>query len=84
MKLRPKMTKIASRGSCLNSSVFLGRSPTSSNAKDYLTGYARFHRNRQLAKILSGNEVRGKVAISAMQLAVNFTRSLSRWPGKVS
>ena len=27
--------------------------------------------NRQLAKLLSGNEVRGKVAISAMQKAVN-------------
>ena len=34
--------------------------------------------NRQLAKLLSGNEVRGKVAIAAMQEAVNFTRSLSR------
>ena len=28
--------------------------------------------NRQLAKLLSGNEVRGKVAIAAMQKAVNF------------
>ena len=40
--------------------------------------------NRQLAKLLSGNEVRGKVAIAAMQKAVNFTRSLSTWSRKVS
>ena len=40
--------------------------------------------NRQLAKLLSGNEVRGKVAITAMQKAVNFTRSLSTWSRKVS
>ena len=40
--------------------------------------------NRQLAKLLSGNEVRGKVAIAAMQKAVNFTRSLSTWFRKVS
>ena len=39
--------------------------------------------NRQLAKLLSGNEVRGKVAIAAMQKAVNFTRSLSTWSRKV-
>ena len=39
--------------------------------------------NRQLAKLLSGNEVRGKVAIAAVQMTVNFTRSLSRWPRKV-
>ena len=38
--------------------------------------------NRQLAKLLSGNEVRGKVAIAAVQMTVNFTRSLSRWPRK--
>ena len=40
--------------------------------------------NRQLAKLLSGNEVRGKVAIAAMQKSVNFTRSLSTWSRKVS
>ena len=40
--------------------------------------------NRQLAKLLSENEVRGKVAISTMQMAVNFTRSLSRRSRKVS
>ena len=40
--------------------------------------------NRQLAKLLSGNEVRGKVAIAAMQKAINFTRSQSTWSRKVS
>ena len=39
--------------------------------------------NRQLAKLLSGNEVRGKVAIAALQMIVNFSRSLSRWPRKL-
>ena len=39
--------------------------------------------NRQLAKLLSGNEVRGKVVIAAMQKAVNFARSLSTWSRKV-
>ena len=33
------------------------------------------HCNRQLAKLLSGNEVRGKVAIAAVQMTINFTRS---------
>ena len=44
--------------------------------------------NRQLAKLLSGNEVRSKVAIAAihvyMQKAVNFTLWLSTWSRKVS
>ena len=40
--------------------------------------------NRQLAKLSSGNEVRGKVAIVAVQMAVNFNHSLSRWSRKVS
>ena len=39
--------------------------------------------NRQLAELLSGNEVRGKVVIAAMQKAVNFARSLSTWSRKV-
>ena len=39
--------------------------------------------NRQLAKLLSGNEVRGKVVVAAMQKAVNFARSLSTWSRKV-
>ena len=47
----------------------------------YMLGPSLF--NRQLAKLLSGNEVRGKVAIAAVQMTVNFTRSLSRWPRKV-
>ena len=45
-------------------------------------GRGKFFENRQLAKLLSGNEVRGKVAIAAMQKAVNFTRSLSTWSRK--
>ena len=49
----------------------------------------RILHNRQLAKLLSGNEVRGKVAIDIAALphaqkAVNFTRSLSTWSRKVS
>ena len=39
--------------------------------------------NRQLTKLLSGERGTGKVAIAAMQMIVNFTRSLSRWPRKV-
>ena len=40
--------------------------------------------NRQLAKLFSGNKVRGKVAIVAVQMTVNFNRSLLRWSRKVS
>ena len=39
--------------------------------------------NRQIAKLLSGNEVRGKVAIGAVQMTVNFIRSLSSWLRKI-
>ena len=51
---------------------------------EFTLSHAKYSHNRQLAKLLSGNEVRGKVAIAAMQKAVNFTRSLSTWFRKVS
>ena len=47
---------------------------------DSKIGKASF--NRQLAKLLFGNEIRGNVAIRAVQMTVNFTRSLWSWPRK--
>ena len=60
----------------------LGRSPTSSNAKDYFTGYARFHGNSIIFWIKSGWKgssdsihLRKTLALFCMQSRLFATRS---------